>query len=60
MGKMGITAGLTLHICQRDMEKNGEDFKIDYLTKEDGSHPTALEAVEYLKTLDPNENIVKQ
>ena len=59
MGKMGITAGLTLHFCQRDLDKHGEDFEIDYLTKDDGSHPTAREAVTYLETLDPEENIAK-
>ena len=59
MGKMGITAGLTLQFCQLDLERHGEDSEVDYLTREDGSHPTAREAVEYLKTLAPHENIVR-
>ena len=56
MGRMGMTAAYALGILRTSGE--GKRPEVDWLTKEDGSHPTVEEAVEWLETLDPNFDII--
>ncbi|MBG95066.1 MAG: hypothetical protein CL793_07420 [Chloroflexi bacterium] len=56
MRRIGITAGWALDILEVKLEEKGE-HEIDWMTKSDGTRPTATEAIEYLKTLDPEKVI---
>lgn len=56
MGKIGMTAAYALGVLRTSRE--GKRPEVDWLTNEDGSHPTVEEATEWLETLDPNFDIV--
>ena len=53
---IGMTAGYALQLlhCSRERDRP----EVDWLTLKDGSHPTVKEAIEWLRTLDYNFDIV--
>lgn len=54
--KMGMTARYALGVILHS--KLGQRAEVNWLTNTDGSHPTRDEAIEWLKTLDPEFDIV--
>lgn len=65
MSRMGMTAAYALGLLRQtgegdrpELERAEALLQVDWLTKEDGSHPTVTEAIEWLGTLDPDFDIV--
>ena len=52
---MKIEAGAVLHALRNHW---GPNEIVEFMTKEDGSHPTTVEAIAWLETLDPHKLIV--
>lgn len=55
---IGMTAAYALGLMRRQADREGKQSKAEWLNFEDGTHPTVEEAIEWLKTLDPNYDVV--
>ena len=59
MRKLGMPAIYAIKIIE-DLQRRGETQEVDWITGEDGSHPTLEEALEWLRTLEPDRDIVNE